>query len=252
MDAEGIERVIEAVLLAADEPVSIDRMLRLFAPGELPDDNPRGAVRTALDAIGEATAERGFELVRVASGFRFQVRQQYSPWVSRLLDERPPRYSRALLETLALIVYRQPVTRGDIEEIRGVSVSQSIMRTLLERGWIRVVGQRETPGRPALYGTTRTFLDYFNLTSLDDLPPMDEIESLMKPVLDDAEAADEGGRSPQRGGAGGLPPEEKSPQRGGGGGGAPPQKNQTPPPHPPPRPPTAPPKKNPPPPPPPP
>lgn len=185
MDAVDIERVVEAVLLAADEPVSVERLLRLFEPGELPDGNPRAAVRAALDAIGEATAERGFELVRVASGFRFQVRQQFSPWVSRLLEERPPRYSRALLETLALIVYRQPVTRGDIEEVRGVSVSQSIMRTLLERGWIRVVGQRETPGRPALYGTTRAFLDYFNLQSLDDLPPMDDVESLMKPVLDE-------------------------------------------------------------------
>ena len=153
--------------------------------------NSRGALRVALDAIGEATADRGFELVRVASGFRFQVRQQFSPWVSRLYEERPPRYSRALFETLALIVYRQPVTRGDIEGIRGVSVSQSIMRTLLERGWIRVVGERETPGRPALYGTTRAFLDYFNLKSLDDLPPMDEIESLMKPALDDATPAED-------------------------------------------------------------
>ncbi len=184
MEADRIERIVEATLLAADEPVSLDRLIKLFSPGELPDENPRGAIRSALDAIGEATAERGFELVRVASGFRFQVRQQLSPWVSRLFEERPPRYSRALFETLALIVYRQPATRGDIEQIRGVSVSQSIMRTLLERGWVRVVGERETPGRPALYGTTRAFLDYFNLKSLDDLPPMDEIESLMKPALD--------------------------------------------------------------------
>ena len=192
MEADQIERIVEAALLAADEPVSIDRLVKLFAPGELPDGNARGAVRAALDMIGEATAGHGFELVRVASGFRFQVRQQLSPWVSRLYEERPPRYSRALFETLALIVYRQPVTRGDIEGIRGVSVSQSIMRTLLERGWIRVVGERETPGRPALYGTTRAFLDYFNLKSLDDLPPMDEIESLMKPALDDAARAEEG------------------------------------------------------------
>ena len=191
MEADQIERIVEATLLAADEPVSMDRLIKLFAPGELPDENPRGALRAALDAIGEATSHRGFELVRVASGFRFQVRQQFSPWVSRLFEERPPRYSRALFETLALIVYRQPVTRGDIEEIRGVSVSQSIMRTLLERGWVRIVGERETPGRPALYGTTRAFLDYFNLKSLDDLPPMDEIESLMKPVLDDATASEE-------------------------------------------------------------
>ena len=191
MDADQIERIVEAALLAADEPVSIDRLIKLFATGELPDGSARGAVRAALDAIGEATTDRGFELVRVASGFRFQVRQQFSPWVSRLYEERPPRYSRALFETLALIVYRQPVTRGDIEQIRGVSVSQSIMRTLLERGWIRVVGERETPGRPALYGTTRALLDYFNLKSLDDLPPMDEIESLMKPALDDVAPAEE-------------------------------------------------------------
>ena len=191
MQAGEIERIVEAALLAADEPVSVDRLTRLFAPGELPDENPRGAVRAALDAVGEATADRGFELVRVASGFRFQVRQRYSPWVGRLFEERPPRYSRALFETLALIVYRQPVTRGDIEGIRGVSVSQSIMRTLLERGWVRVVGERETPGRPALYGTTRAFLDYFNLASLDDLPPMDEIESLMKPALEEAASAAE-------------------------------------------------------------
>ena len=190
MEADQIEGIVEAALLAADEPVSIDRLVKLFAPGELPDGSARGAVRAALDAIGEATTGRGFELVRVASGFRFQVRQQFSPWVSRLYEERPPRYSRALFETLALIVYRQPVTRGDIEGIRGVSVSQSIMRTLLERGWIRVVGERDTPGRPALYGSTRAFLDYFNLKSLDDLPPMEEIESLMKPALADAAPED--------------------------------------------------------------
>ena len=182
MQTEEIGRIVEAALLAADAPVSIDRLIKLFAPGELPQVNPRGALRAALDAIGEATADRGFELVQVASGFRFQVRQQFSPWVGRLFEERPPRYSRALFETLALIAYRQPVTRGDIEGIRGVSVSQSIMRTLLERGWVRVVGERETPGRPALYGTTRAFLDYFNLKGLDDLPPMENIESLMKPA----------------------------------------------------------------------
>ena len=192
MGTAQIARIVEAALLAADEPVSIDRLIKLFAPGELPDTSARGAVRAALDEIGEATADRGFELVRVASGFRFQVRQQFSPWVSRLYEERPPRYSRALFETLALIVYRQPVTRGDIEQIRGVSVSQSIMRTLLERGWIRIVGERETPGRPALYGTTIAFLDYFNLKSLDDLPPMEEIESLMKPALEAVTQPEEG------------------------------------------------------------
>ena len=183
MEAGQMERVVEAALLAADEPLGVDRLVKLFAPGELPESNPRAAVRAALDAIAKRTAERGFELARVASGFRFQVRQEMSPWVNRLFDERPPRYSRALLETLALIVYRQPVTRGDIEQIRGVTVSSSIMRTLLERGWIRTVGQRETPGRPMLYGSTRAFLDYFNLASLDDLPPMADIASLTKRAL---------------------------------------------------------------------
>ena len=115
----------------------------------------------------------------MASGYRFQVRQEFSPWVSRLFDERPPRYSRALLETLALIVYRQPVTRGDIEQVRGVAVSSSIMRTLSERGWIQAVGQRETPGRPTLYGTTRRFLDDFNLSSLDELPPFEDLQSFV-------------------------------------------------------------------------
>ena len=179
MDPEQLERIVEAALLAADGPVSIARLVNLFAKGELPDENPHGAVREALDAVTVHAEGRGYELVRVASGFRFQVRQEMSPWVSRLFDERPPRYSRALLETLALIVYRQPVTRGDIEQVRGVAVSPSIMRTLSERGWIHAVGQRETPGRPTLYGTTRKFLDYFNLRSLDELPPFEEIQALM-------------------------------------------------------------------------
>ena len=179
MDPAQVERIVEAALLAADSPVSIPRLVNLFAKGELPEENPHGAVRAALDAVTVHAEGRGYELVRVASGFRFQVRQEMSPWVSRLFDERPPRYSRALLETLALIVYRQPVTRGDIEQVRGVAVSPSIMRTLSERGWIHAVGQRETPGRPMLYGTTRKFLDDFNLRSLDELPPFEEIQALM-------------------------------------------------------------------------
>ena len=121
---------------------------------------------------------RGYELVQVASGWRFQVRQSLAPWISRMYAERPPRYSRALLETLALVAYRQPVTRGDIEEVRGVAVSTGIMRTLLERNWIKVVAHREVPGRPALYGTTKEFLDYFNLTSLEDLPSLGEVRDL--------------------------------------------------------------------------
>ena len=184
LEQKDIERVLEAVLLAAAEPVSIDRLMALFQPGELPDGDPRQAVRTALNEIEYALDGRGYELKRVASGYRFQVRQGLSPWVSRLFEEKPPRYSRALLETLALIAYRQPATRGDIEAVRGVSVSQNIMRSLLERGWIRVVGQRDVPGRPALYATTRAFLDYFNLRSLDELPPLSEIRALVEPHVE--------------------------------------------------------------------
>ena len=188
MTPEQVKRIVEAALLAAGEALDVDRLTRLFGTEELLE-NPRQAVRDALAALDREASQRAYELVRVASGFRLQVRQEFSPWVNRLFEERPPRYSRALLETLALIVYRQPVTRGDIEEVRGVAVSASIMRTLLERGWIRAVGQRETPGRPTLYGTTRTFLDYFNLKSLEELPPLAEIQALIEPALVDEDAA---------------------------------------------------------------
>ena len=151
----------------------------------------------ALEALETDCAERGFELKRVASGYRFQVGQEMSPWVSRLWEERPPRYSRALMETLALIVYRQPITRGDIEEIRGVSVSSNIIRQLLERDWVRVVGHRDVPGRPAMFGTTKGFLDYFSLKKLDDLPPLADLsdwESLRVQLdLPDVEGQLEGG-----------------------------------------------------------
>ena len=188
MTPEQVKRIVEAALLAAGEALDVDRLTRLFGTEELLE-NPRQAVRDALAALDREASQRAYELVRVASGFRLQVRQEFSPWVNRLFEERPPRYSRALLETLALIVYRQPVTRGDIEEVRGVAVSASIMRTLLERGWIRAVGQRETPGRPTLYGTTRTFLDYFNLKSLEELPPLAEIQALIEPALVDEDLA---------------------------------------------------------------
>ena len=174
IDTNLLKRILEAALMAADEPLSVDRLSKLFAPGELDDESGRATIRDALTVLEEEAAERGYELKRVASGYRYQVRQELSEWVSRLWDEKPPRYSRALLETLALIAYKQPVTRGDIEQVRGVAVSQNIMRTLTERGWIRVVGQREVPGRPSLYGTTRAFLDYFDLKSLDQLPPLTE------------------------------------------------------------------------------
>lgn len=185
--ADRIRSIVEAALLVAGEPLGEDRLLRLFAADELPAEGRREALRTALASIEAGAAGHAYELVRVASGHRLQVRRELATWTGRVSEERPPRYSRALLETLALIVYQQPVTRGDIEEVRGVAVSASIMRTLLDRGWIRAVGQRETPGRPTMYGTTRAFLDYFNLKSLDELPPLDEIRSLIEPQL----AADE-------------------------------------------------------------
>ena len=186
-----IEQALEAVLLAAEEPVSIDKMVSLFDPGDLPEGGPRQAIRTALSEIEYALEGHGYELKRVASGYRFQIRQSMSPWVSRLRETRPPRFSRALMETLALIAYNQPATRGDIEAVRGVSVSPNIMRTLLERGWIGVLGQRAVPGRPTLYGTTRAFLDYFNLKSLDELPPLSEIRALVDPhVTEDDDASE--------------------------------------------------------------
>jgi segregation and condensation protein B len=183
MEAEKLKQIVEAALLAADEPLSVDRLVKLFRPDEVDEASIREEVRGALRTLAEETRGRGVELSRVASGFRYQVRQPLSQWISRLWEEKPPRYTRALLETLALIAYRQPVTRGDIEQVRGVSVSQSIMRTLLERGWIRVVGQREVPGKPAMYGTTRAFLDYFDLKSLDQLPPLTEIRELIEPLV---------------------------------------------------------------------
>lgn len=171
-----IKQILEGAILAADGPLSIDLMIQLFE-GEQPS---RAEVRQALKEIEDSCESRGFELKEVASGYRFQVRKEYAEWVSRLWEERPQRYSRALLETLALIAYKQPLTRGDIEEVRGVAVSTNIIRTLLEREWIRVVSHRDVPGRPALYATTKYFLDYFNLASLDELPTLSEIKDLGK------------------------------------------------------------------------
>jgi segregation and condensation protein B len=189
IDPDKLKQILEAALMAADAPLTVDHLTRLFAHGELDSEEGRAQIRNTLAVLEAETTGRGYELVRVASGYRYQVRQELSEWVSRLWDEKPPRYTRALLETLALIVYRQPVTRGDIEEVRGVAVSQNIMRTLVERGWIRVVGQREVPGKPALYGTTRAFLDYFSLKSLDQLPPLAEIRSLIEPMVIEATAS---------------------------------------------------------------
>jgi segregation and condensation protein B len=179
--AEQVGQIVEAALLAAEGPLTVENLYKLFVEGELPEENGRKQIRDALTSLEAACEQRGIELIRVASGYRYQAKQDLSPWVSRLWDEKPSRYTRALLETLALVAYKQPVTRGDIEQIRGVGVSQNIMRTLLERDWIRVLGRREAPGRPSLYGTTKTFLDYFNLSNLNQLPPLEEIRALIEP-----------------------------------------------------------------------
>jgi segregation and condensation protein B len=170
-----LKRIIEAALLAAAQPLSLPQLSALFGETETPshDDLAR-----ALGDLAEECANRGVELKEVASGFRYQVKQDVHPWVARLWTERQTRYSRALLETLALIAYRQPITRGEIEQIRGVAVSTNIIKTLEEREWVRVVGYRDVPGKPALFGTTKMFLDYFNLKSLDELPPMAEIREI--------------------------------------------------------------------------
>ena len=183
LEPAQIAQVIEAALLAAEGPLTVDNLFRLFTVGELDEDEGRKQVRSAIESLQADCAQRGVVLQKVASGYRYQTRQELSSWVSRLWEEKPPRYTRALLETLALIAYKQPVTRGDIEQVRGVSVSQNIMRTLLERDWIRVVGQREVPGRPSVYGTTKAFLDYFNLAKLEDLPPLEEIKTIIEPAL---------------------------------------------------------------------
>ncbi|WJW76650.1 SMC-Scp complex subunit ScpB [Thiohalobacter sp. IOR34] len=171
----SLKNIIEAALLAAGRPLTLDQLRALFDLHEQPD---KAELREVLQALQADYAGRGLELKEVASGYRVQVREALSPWVSRLWEEKPPKYSRALLETLALIAYRQPITRGEIEDIRGVSVSSSIMKTLLERDWVRVVGHRDVPGRPAMYATTREFLDYFNLKSLDDLPTLAELRDI--------------------------------------------------------------------------
>lgn len=174
MDKEQLKNIIEAALMVSERPVSLNRLLALF---EKELDRPDKAdVRAAIDQITEDYTGRGIEVKEVASGFRIQVNGDYSEWINLLFEDRPPRYSRALLETLAIIAYRQPVTRAEIEEIRGVSVSSNIIRTLQERSWIRVVGQRDIPGRPELLATSKEFLDYFNLKKLSELPALAEIK----------------------------------------------------------------------------
>lgn len=176
-DRAMIKRILEGALLAAGETLNVDRMGTLFEDHERPD---AGSLRDILAELSADYEDRGIELREVASGFRFQVRKELGPWVSRLWTEKAPRYSRALMETLALIAYRQPITRGEIEEVRGVTVSSDMIKSLLERDWIRVVGHRDVPGRPALYATTHDFLDYFDLKSLDELPTLSEIRDLDK------------------------------------------------------------------------
>lgn len=170
-----LQAIVEAALLAAGKPLSVDQLRDLFAEDERP---ARQVMEHVLVMLESACEGRGFELKHVASGYRLQVREAYAPWVGRLYEEKPQRYSRALLETLALIAYRQPITRGEIEDIRGVTVSSNIIRTLQEREWVRVVGHKDVPGRPAMYATNRQFLDYFNLTNLEELPPLAEIRDL--------------------------------------------------------------------------
>ena len=171
MSEPALESILEAALLAAGEALSIEQLQAVLGD----DPPPRAALEKALERLAGQLDGRGVELQRVASGYRLQVPERYAPWVARLWEEKPGRYSRALLETLAIIAYRQPITRAEIEELRGVTLSSSIMRTLQERGWVRTAGHRDTPGRPAVFATTRAFLDYFNLASLSELPALMEI-----------------------------------------------------------------------------
>ncbi|SEE44714.1 SMC-Scp complex subunit ScpB [Pseudomonas anguilliseptica] len=167
--------LLEAFLLASGKPQSLERLFELFEEAERPEP---AVFKKALAHLGKSCEGRAFELIEVASGYRLQVREKFAPWVGRLWEERPQRYSRAMLETLALIAYRQPITRGEIEDVRGVAVNSHIVKTLLEREWIRVVGYRDVPGKPAMFATTKAFLDHFNLKSLDELPPLAALREL--------------------------------------------------------------------------
>jgi len=177
MQQEQLKLIIEGTLLASHEPLTVARIASLF---DIDEQATNDDIRAALLELQTDCAERAYELVEVSSGWRFQVRQKFANWVNKLWEDKPPKYSRATLETLALIAYRQPITRGDIEDVRGVAVSTNIIQSLMERNWVRVVGHRDVPGRPALYATTRQFLDYFNLKSLDQLPSLSEIRDIDK------------------------------------------------------------------------
>lgn len=174
-DEDKLKQIVEAALLAAGRSLNLDQLQSLFPEHEAPD---KKLLRDILASLADDFQGRGIEVIEVGNGFRIQVRAEFASWVSKLWTERPPKYSRALLETLALIAYRQPITRGEIEDIRGVSVSTNIIKTLTEREWVRVVGHRDVPGKPALYATTKEFLDYFNLKTLNELPTLAEIRDL--------------------------------------------------------------------------
>lgn len=185
-EPRDLASLIEAFLLASGKPQSLERLYELFEEPERPEPK---VFKKALDVLAKSCAGRAFELKEVATGYRLQIREVYAPWVGRLWEERPPRYSRALLETMALIAYRQPTTRGEIEDVRGVAVNSNIIKTLMEREWIRVVGYRDVPGRPAMFATTKAFLDHFNLKSLEELPALVELRDLqLAPLIDEDDA----------------------------------------------------------------
>ncbi|MGH8611200.1 MAG: SMC-Scp complex subunit ScpB [Gammaproteobacteria bacterium] len=183
MNPQQIRNVVEAALMVAEQPMSVERIIALFPP-ELGEPPPRDLLRTILKDLRQEYEGRGIELHEVASGFRVQVRAELAPWVNRVWQERPPRYSRALLETLAIVAYRQPITRAEVEAIRGVAVSSQLIKALLERDWIRIAGHRDSPGHPAVYATTRGFLDYFNLKTLTELPPLTEAREMREVDLE--------------------------------------------------------------------
>ncbi|MBT4838426.1 MAG: SMC-Scp complex subunit ScpB [Methylococcales bacterium] len=170
---QKLKNIVEASLMAADSPLSVEQLLNLFEEDNRPS---RFAIKSSVEQLQTEYENKGIEIIQVASGFRMQVKAELSAWVSNLWEEKPGKYSRALMETLAIIIYRQPVTRGEIEDVRGVTVSSAIIKTLIEREWIRVLGHRDVPGKPAMFGTTRQFLDYFNLKSLDQLPTLAAIK----------------------------------------------------------------------------
>lgn len=188
MEFKQLKNIVEAALLAADHPLTADQILKLFVDDE--QVPAKDEIKKAISELEEECKERGYELKKIASGYRYQTRVEIQEWVSKLKVEKPPRYSRAFMETLSLVVYRQPITRAEIEDVRGVSISSSIFKVLLEREWIKIIGHKEVPGRPAMYGTTKKFLDYFNLKTLNELPSLAEIKDLdqVHPELEFMEA----------------------------------------------------------------